>query len=671
MAQMRLLTVTSLTEFLWEAANILRGSIDYSEYLDIISRMLILKRASDQPGFLRVPDHAQWSHITEYGGRELGHALDEALLQLERNNLEVLDGVLDGIDFSRRFNSSELQALVNHFNGISLRDDALEFNDVVGLAYNSVIRRFGDRVGKRGGEFYTPASVVELMVRLVRPHEDQSLYDPFAGSGGMLVQAKQYVDEHGGIGANLSFFGQEKNASTWSIARLNLLLNGVTDGSILCGDTLVRPLHTAPDGQLRLFDRVLTNPPFSMSYDKRELSHPERMKYGWTPKQADLMNVQHVLAVLRPAGVGAVVTPQGLLFRGGAEAEIRRGIIEDGRVEAVIGIGPNVFQGTALPACILMLRGKNGLPEGRRDSVLFINAEREVASGRTQNRLEAAHVEKIVRAFRNWSDIPGYSRVVSLHEIAQNDFNLNIRRYVHAGAHAEVSLDVLGALFGGVPRREVQREAPRFKVFGINPIDLFRIRNTDYLDFLPEGYEVTAERTQKLAAPREYEFLDRFRNWWGRAGVTITELAGTGSLITLRLDLMNSFSTELLPQGILDQYQLTGIFADWWSDHHDDFRSLELRGFAGVIDRWATTRRSRAPHATEQSAHDRVLDTLGDDLRSRVERLVFAKRQALADTYRSWGERYATSLIDLEKQRDVIAARFKARMEELGHPNHG
>jgi type I restriction enzyme M protein len=664
---MRLLSVAKLTEDLWKAADILRGSIDASEYLDIVSRILILKRASDQPGFLRVPDRAQWSHIVVYPGKELGHVLDEALRHLEHSNPEVLDGVMDGYDLSRRLGPAQLQALVDHFNDIPLGDDNLEFSDALGLAYNRALRWFGERAGKKGGEFYTPASVVELMVRLVEPHEGQSIYDPFVGSGSMLAQAKQYVDEHGEVGASLSLFGQEKNVSMSSIARLNLLLNGVTGGSILCGDTLERPMHTLADGHLRLFDRVLTNPPFSMSYDKKELKYPDRMKYGWTSKQADLMNVQHVLAVLRPEGVGAVVTPHGVLFRGGAEAEIRQGILEDCRIEAVIGIGANVFYGTALPACILVLRGKNGLPMDRRDSVLFINAEREVASGRTRNRLEPAHVEKIVQTFRERSEIPGFSRVVSLGEIAQNDFNLNIRRYVDASPPAEAPLDVRGALFGGVPRREVQAEVPRFQALGIGLVDLFRVRDPGHLDFLPEGYKVTAERLQELSAPCEHEFFDHYRNWWERTRARITGLAGTGRLMMLRSDLMNSFSIDLLSQGLLDQYQLRGAFADWWSDHHDDFRSLDLRGFAGLIDRWAKARRPPASHAPERSAHDRVLDTLGDDLRARVEKLVFSERQELADTYRSWGERYATSLIDLEEQREVVAARLKARIQELGY----
>jgi type I restriction enzyme M protein len=597
----------------------------------------------------------------------LGHVLDEAVHQLEDGNPELLAGALEGGASFERIGAARLQNLVEYFSDIPLRDDYLEFDDTIGLAYNRALRWFGDRAGVKGGVPYTPESIVELMVRLVQPREGQSVYDPFVGSGGMLVQAKKYVDDHGEVGAHLSLFGQEKNVSTSSVARLNLLLNGVRDGSILCGDTLERPLHALADGRLKLFDRVLTNPPFSSNYDKTGVSYPERMRYGWTSKQADMMNVQHVLAVLRPDGVGAVVTPHGVLFRGGAEAEIRKGILEDGRVEAVIGIGANVFQGTAIPACILVLRGRKGSPENGCGSVLFINAEREVASGRTQNRLEPAHVEKIVQAFRGWSEIPNFSRVVSLGEIAQNGFNLNIRRYVDANPAVEVHLDVRGALFGGVPRREIQAAVPGFQAFGIDLMKLFRIKSAGYLDFLPEGYEVTAAHIPELSAPREHEFLDRYRNWWERAEAKIAERAGTGRLMMLRSDLMSSFSEDLLFQGMLDQPQLSGAFADWWSDRYDDFRSLDLRGFAGVVDRWATTRRPPVSREADQSARERVLDTLGNDLRSRVEKLVFMERQELADMYHSWGEQYATSLADLEEQDEAVAARIRARLRELGY----
>ncbi|TXJ80633.1 SAM-dependent DNA methyltransferase [Streptomyces lavendulae] len=664
------LTVTQLTRALFSAADILRGRMDASQYRDVVSGMLLLKRASDQPGVLRVSEQARWSHIIGYEDKAVGHVLNEALWELERSNPEVLKGVFEALDFDRRLGRAELKALVDHFDHIPLSDDDLEFGDEVGRAYDLILSAFADNAGKRGGEFFTPRSVVRLMVRLVRPEEGQSVYDPFAGSGGMLVQARQYVDEHGGDGTDLALFGQEVNGATWSTARLNLLLHGITDGSVLCGDTLTDPLHAQPDGRLTGFDRVLTNPPFSMNYPEKEVRHPERMKYGWTPgqgKKADLMNVQHVLATLRPDGIAAVVTPHGVLFRGGAEAEIRRGIVEDARLEAVIGIGPNVFHGTAIPACILVLRGMNGTPADQRGQVLFINAEREVVTGRSQNHLEPQNIEKIVNAFREWAEIPGFARVVSLEEIADNDFNLNIRRYVDASPPPEPPLDVRAALFGGVPRCEVDAEMAKFHAFGINLADLFTPKGSDYLDFLSDGCEATSVHISGLAAHREEEFIDRCRSWWKETTSRIAEPIGTGRLLTLRPRLMASFREELLLAGILDQYQLAGAFAAWWSDRHDDLRSLDLRGFSGVIDRWATADGGLSSHLPANLARERVLDVLGEDLRSRVGKLVAAERQELIDIYRSWGDRYETSLMDLEKQSEATTARLRARLEELGY----
>jgi type I restriction enzyme M protein len=664
---MRLLSTENLAERLWRAADILRSSTDASEYIEIISKMLLLKRVSDQPGILRVPEGAQWSHITDRPGRELGKALDKALHELENSNPGPLDGVSDGSDFSRRLDPPTLQSLISYFSSIRLDDDQVEFSDTIGCAYNQTLHRFADWAGKTAGPFYTPESIADLMVRLVRPQEGQSVYDPFVGSAGMLIQAKAYVDEHGGRGASLSLFGQEKNMSMAAIAKINLLLSGISSGSILCGDTLEQPMHTLAGGQLMLFDRVVTNPPFSVNYDRAQLSHRERMRYGWTPKQADLMNVQHVLSVLHPDGIGAAVTPYGVLFRGGAEAEIRRGILEDNRIEAVIGIGANVFYGTAIPACILILRGLNRTAAARREDVLFINAEREAASGRTENRLEPAQAEKIVHAFRDWTEIPGFSRVVSMHEIAQNDFTLNIRRYIDSISPVEAPLDVRATLFGGVPRREIMAAAPRFRDFGIDLTDLFQVRDSNYLDFPPEGYEIAADRIPELSASRERNFLQHYDSWWKKAEAKISELTGSGRLLMIRPELINSFSANLKSQGMLDQYQLRGTFASWWFDHHDDLRSLDLRGFTGVLERWTATSRSSAMHAPNRSAREQVFAALGDDLRSRTERLIFLERQELSDTYRSWGERYATSLVDLEEQREAVKARLEMRIQELGY----
>jgi type I restriction enzyme M protein len=655
------ITVAQLTERLYAAADMLRGDLDVSQYFDAISGLLILKWADDRPGTIEVPEDARWQRLTKSGRSSLGQALNEALRSLERSNPDVLEGALDAFDFSR-LRPDLLTVLMDHIDQISLRADDLEFDDVVGRVYEEMLDRLAHQEGKRGGEFYTPRSVVRLMVDLVRPEPGQSVYDPCAGSGGMLVQAMEYVYEHYGQDASLSLHGQEKNSSAWSSARLNLLLHGIGGGSILRGDTLAEPRHVGPDGRLMLFDRVLTNPPFSMKYSEKGMKYPERMRYGRLPgngRRADLMNVQHVLAVLRPDGIGAVVTPHGVLFRSGAEAVIRREIIEDGRIEAVIGIGPNVFLGTAIPACVLVVRGSDGPPEGRTGRILFINAEHEVVTGRTQNYLAPQHVDKIVRTFHSGDEVPGFSRFISIDEIARNDYNLNIRRYVGAASPSEPPLDVRAALFGGIPRREVEARAPMFEVFGIDPTALFFPRNDGYLYFLPEGYEATASRIRKLAAPRERKLLKCHDVWWKEAGARIAELAGTGRLLLARSELMASFERQLLQCQILTNYQLSGVFAAWWFDHHDDLKSLNQRGFPGVMERWGM--------GTEQYAQDRVLDRLGDALRARVGALATAERQMLTTTYQTWGERYATSLADLDKRREVTAARLRARLGDLGY----
>ncbi|WBB58233.1 class I SAM-dependent DNA methyltransferase [Streptomyces sp. WMMC500] len=654
---------------LFDAASILRGRIDASQYGDVISGILLLKRASDQPGILRVPERAQWSFIKGYEGKALGHVLNEAFWELERSNPDVLKGLFDALDFDRRLGRADLTALVEHFDRIPLGDDDMEFRDEVGRAYEGMLSNFADIAGKKGGEHFTPRSVAQLMVRLVRPEGGQSVYDPFAGSGGLLIQASQYVGEHGADGANLSLYGQEVNSATCSTARLNLLLHGVTDGLVLCGDTLVDPLHVEEDGSLTRFDRVLTNPPFSINYSAEEVRHPERMKYGWTPGQgkADLMNIQHVLAVLSPDGVGAVVVPYGVLFRGGVEGEIRRRIIEDNRLEAVIGIGPNVFYGTSIPACILVFRGTNGPPADQRGQVLFVNAEHEVVTGRSQNYLESQNIEKIVGVFREWDQIPGFSRAVRMAEIASNNFNLNVRLYVDAGPPVEPPLDVHAALFGGVPREEVEAKMARFHAYGIALDDLFRLKNSRYLDFPSGGCDAAAARIPDLAIAREEEFIARYGRWWRETASRLAELAGTTRLLGLYPRFMAAFRASLLPGRILDQYQLNGAFAAWWSDRHDDLRSLDLWGFSSVIARWATDDARKPASIPQKLPREQVLDDLGKDLRSRVEKLIVAERQELVDIYRSWGDRYETSLMDLERQNEVTEARLRDRLEQLGY----
>ncbi|WP_422745587.1 N-6 DNA methylase [Micromonospora sp. WMMD754] len=580
-------------------------------------------------------------------------------MRLQQGNPDVFNEVLDAVDASKRLDSGSLASMIEAFDGIPTGPEDVEFPDTVGRAYDQVLTWLAERSGKKGGEFHTPRSVCQLLVRLINPEAGQAVCDPFAGTGGTLLQSRQYVSENSGGEASLALFGQEINMLTWATARINLMLHGLANGSLLRGDTLADPLHKSTEGTLLRFDRVLTNPPFGMNYAGSRIRYPERMKYGWAPgqgKRADLMSLQHVLAVLKPDGIGAVVAPHGVLFRGGAEAGVRRAILEDNRLEAVIGIGPNVFHGTAIPACILVVRGTGAPADGGQGPVLFINAEQEITTGRSQNKLDPQHVEKIARTFRSKLEITGFSRLASLAEIADNEFNLNIGRYVESGPVGEVPVDISATLYGGVPRAEVEAIGPWFKAFDIDIAQLFQSRGSGCLDFLDGEYEETASRIREAAAPRERAITEKCHEWWETAATLIIELAGNRRLMTAREKLLASFCTKLLPVGVLNRDQLAGVFAIWWSDHHDDLRRLDYYGL-------------KAAHAQSSGATPSggdLLTSLVEDLCARVENLVGRERQALEEKCRAWFVRYGVSLADLEQQCEAAAMRRKARLKDLG-----
>jgi type I restriction enzyme M protein len=234
---------------------------------------------------------------------------------------------LEHISFTRKVGNAPLadltiQALIDHFARYRLRNQDFEFPDLLGHAYEYLIGEFADEGGKKGGQFYTPRPIIRMMVRLVEPQDGQSVYDPCCGSGGMLILAKEYVEEHGHDASTVAAYGQEDNGRAWAMARMNMVLHGITDSSLVHGDTLAAPGHEIEGGELRRFNRVLTNPPFAQNYRCKGMAHQERMKYGWCPesgKKADLMFIQHVLAVLEPDGVAASVMPHRVPRRRGEE----------------------------------------------------------------------------------------------------------------------------------------------------------------------------------------------------------------------------------------------------------------------------------------------------------------------------------------------------------------
>lgn len=464
------LTREQLEGYLWAAADILRGSIDSSDYKNFIFGLLFLKRLSDrfeeECEELRtegadpedpdehqffVPKRARWPQIQKTA-TGLGEALNKASAALEEANT-TLEGVLAGIDYNdeRKLGDAKqrdniLNQLVQHFAGLNLRNDHLSEPDMLGRAYEYLIEKFADDAGKKGGEFYTPNMVVKLIVELLEPQEGMRICDPTVGSGGMLIQSAKYITEHGGQAKNFSLFGQEKNLGTWAICKMNMLLHGFPDARIEKGDTIRDP-KLLQDGELMLFDRVIANPPFSLDAWGREVAENDshgRFRFGVPPKSTgDLAFVQHMVATLNLDGKMGVVMPHGVLFRGGAEGKIRENLVAEDLIEAIVGLPPNIFYGTGIPTAVLVINRNK--PESSRRRVLFVEASRDFGEGTNQKVLRAEDVSKIATTVHAFKDVEKYARVVDGDEIVENDFNLNISRYVDT-SDADETIDIALAI---------------------------------------------------------------------------------------------------------------------------------------------------------------------------------------------------------------------------------
>jgi len=449
------MTLEKLEAHLWASANILRGSIDASDYKNYIFGLLFLKRISDvfdeegekveqetgdkelawktpdEHKFF-VPEKAHWNYI-KTRTQDLGTVINKANEALEEENIEPLEGVLSATDFNDkdRLPDETLSQLTAHFSKISLRNDNLSDPDILGRAYEYLIAQFADDAGKKGGEFYTPKEVVTLLVAILDPQEKMRICDPTCGSGGMLIQTAYYLRETRRNWKNISLYGQERNIGTWAICKMNMLLHGTT-ARLEKGDTLRNPKLLWEDGKLMEFDIVIANPPFSLKnwgYEEAQHDPYRRFRFGIPPKgYGDLAFVQHMIATLNVTGRVGVVLPHGVLFRGGAEGKIRQGILEDDLLEAVIGLPSKLFYGAGIPACLFIIN-KNKFKE-RKGKVFFLYGANGYQEGKSQNKLRDQDIAMIVDAYRGYRTIEKYCKPVTLDEIRANDYNLNIARYI-------------------------------------------------------------------------------------------------------------------------------------------------------------------------------------------------------------------------------------------------
>ena len=463
-------TQEKINSVLWQAADTFRGKIDSSTYKDYILTMLFIKYLSDTYKE-KVEEYARRYDGNEqriqralsrerfvldetstfdylYSKRndpEIGEIINKALERIENENAGKLRGVFRNIDFNSeailgktKERNAMLRTLLEDFNQLSLRPSQLGKEDIVGNAYQYMIGLFASDAGKKGGEFYTPAEVSELLARLVKPRENDRIYDPTCGSGSLLLKVAKQVPSK-----KVAIYGQERNGATHSLALMNMYLHGIDDAKIAWGDTLANPLHLE-DGKLMKFQVIVANPPFSLdkwamgfagegSTDKKfkmeaSLDPHRRFEWGVPPaSKGDYAFVQHMLYSLAEDGRMATILPHGVLFRGGSEGKIRKQMIEMNLLDAVIGLPEGLFYGTGIPACIMVFR-----KDRTRKDVLFIDAsgEEHYEKGKNQNKLREQDIEKIVETYEKRETVDKYSYVATLDEIKENDYNLNIPRYV-------------------------------------------------------------------------------------------------------------------------------------------------------------------------------------------------------------------------------------------------
>jgi type I restriction enzyme M protein len=580
---------TALYSSLWASCDELRGGMDASQYKDYVLTLLFMKYVSDKYakdpyGLIEVPAGATFGDmIALKNDKEIGDKINKIIGKLAEAN--DLKGVIDVADFNDEDKLGKGKAMVDRltklvgiFQGLDLAGNHAEGDDLLGDAYEYLMRHFATDSGKSKGQFYTPAEVSRIVTKVVgitqNTPQDATVYDPACGSGSLLLKASDQAPR------GLSIFGQEMDNATSALARMNMILHDNVTAKIWQDNTLSSPHWKNDQGGLKTFDFAVANPPFSVKSWSNGINLTDdefkRFEYGTPPdKNGDYAFLLHILKSLKSTGKGAVILPHGVLFRGNAEARIRQNLIKQGYIKGIIGLPANLFYGTGIPACIIVLdkaEAKN------RDSIFMIDASKGFMKDGNKNRLRSQDIHKVVDVFTKQLEQNRYSRMVSLDEIASNDYNLNIPRYIDSSEPEDLH-DLSAHLQGGIPNADIDALQPYWQAFPGVREALFAPAREGYSHILVAASEV---KTSILNQPEFKTFaqtaIDLFHGWKAQADLTQLctneEAATSHKRYESPKDIIHRISESLLSAfkdaPLLDKYDIYQIIMDYWFDAMQD-----------------------------------------------------------------------------------------------------
>lgn len=565
---------------LWAGANELRGGMDASQYKDYVLTLLFMKYVTDKAkadpdSLIEVPEGGSFDDmLAAKGDKEIGDRFNKIIGKLaEANDLRNVIDQADFNDAEKLGNGKEMQdrlsKLVTIFNELDFRGSRAEGDDLLGDAYEFLMRHFATESGKSKGQFYTPAEVSRVVAQVIginsQTRQDETVYDAACGSGSLLLKAAAEAPR------GMTIYGQEKDNATWALARMNMILHGNETAEIHKGDTITSPKLT--DGtRLKTFDYVVMNPPFSVKSWSNGLENDfGRFEYGMPPeKNGDYAFLLHALTSLKSEGKAAVILPHGVLFRGNAEANIRKELLKRGFIKGIIGLPANLFYGTGIPACIVILDKENAVA---RTGVFMIDASKGFVKDGNKNRLRHQDIHKIVDTFNKQIEAERYSRMVPMSEIAdpKNDYNLNIPRYIDSTEPEDLQ-DLHAHIHGGIPDRDLDALAEYWESFPDLRNQLFKPNRPGYSDLAVDVGEV---QQAIIDAPGFIELQSQVREvvreWFTDHRAKLVGISSSTNPADLITELSEDFLARFKDVPLLSEYDAYQQLMTYWNDvMHDD-----------------------------------------------------------------------------------------------------